>query len=125
MRRFLPDYLLIHPMGMDHIGEAYGSHSSQYRKQAIRQDAALAPLIVEWSECGYTVLVTGDHGINSDGVHGGTTPEMREIPFFWIRPAGGGRGDTKEIVSQLQIAPTICRILDIPIPGTMQQPPIS
>jgi predicted AlkP superfamily pyrophosphatase or phosphodiesterase len=123
--RFQPDYLLVHPMGMDHIGEHYGSHSSQYQKQAIRQDAALAPLIMEWSARGYAILVTGDHGINPDGVHGGTTPEMREIPLYLIRPAGGGRGDTREIVSQLQIAPTICRLLDIPIPETMQHPPIS
>ncbi len=125
VRRFLPDYLLIHPMGMDHIGETFGGVSSQYRKQAIRQDASLAPLIAEWMERGYTILVTGDHGINPDGVHGGTTSEMREIPLYFIQPAVGGRGDTREIVSQMQIAPTICRLLGIPIPKTMQHPPLA
>jgi len=122
--RFSPDYLLIHPMGMDYHGEIYGPYSSQYRNQAIRQDAILAPFIVVWKERGYTILVTSDHGINKDRAHGGITPDVREVPLFLIRPNGEGRGDTKEKVSQLQIAPTICKMLDIPIPETMRYSPV-
>jgi predicted AlkP superfamily pyrophosphatase or phosphodiesterase len=124
VRRFSPDYLLIHPMGMDYHGETYGSDSSEYRKQAIKQDVMLAPLLVEWKERGYTVLVTGDHGINKDGAHGGTTPEQREVPLFVIPPNGQGRGDTGEIISQLQIAPTVLKLLDVPIPETMKLKPL-
>ena len=40
--------------------------SSEYRNHAIQQDTWLAPLIVEWLEQGYDILVTGDHGINAD-----------------------------------------------------------
>lgn len=123
-RRFSPDYLLIHPMGMDYHGETFGSDSSEYRNQAIKQDAMLAPLLVEWKERGYTVLVTGDHGINSDGAHGGTTPEQREVPLFVIQPNGQGRGDTGETVSQLQIAPTVLKLLDVTIPETMKSKPL-
>ena len=125
VRRFSPDYLLFHPMGMDYNGETYGSDSKEYRNHAIAQDAWLAPLIVEWKERGYTIFVTGDHGINSDGAHGGTTPEQREVPFFVIPPNGKGRGDTGETVSQLQIAPTVLKLLDVPIPETMKQRPLS
>ncbi|MGB8212129.1 MAG: alkaline phosphatase family protein [Anaerolineales bacterium] len=120
VRRFSPDYLLVHPMGMDYTGEAYGSDSSQYRNHAIQQDAILATILLEWQKRGYTVLVTGDHGMNKDGAHGGTTPEMREIPLFLIRPDSAGKGDTKETICQLQIAPTICKLLELPIPGTMK-----
>jgi predicted AlkP superfamily pyrophosphatase or phosphodiesterase len=125
VRRFAPDYLLVHPMGMDFIGETYGSDSSQYRNQAIRQDAMLAPLIVEWKERGYTILVTGDHGLNKDKAHGGTTPEMREVPLFVVPSNSQGRGETKETVSQLCLAPTLCRLLDLPIPERMKQPPLA
>ena len=38
VRKFNPDYLLVHPMGMDHTGETYGADSSQYLNHAIRQD---------------------------------------------------------------------------------------
>jgi len=73
-------------------------------------------------ERGYTIMVTGDHGINKDGEHGGTTPEQREVPLFWIQPNVKGRGDKGETVSQLQIAPTILKLLDVPIPETMKHP---
>ncbi len=124
VRRFSPDYLLLHPMGMDYHGETFGSDSSQYRNHAIHQDTWLAPLIVEWKERGYTIFVTGDHGINADGAHGGTTYQQRTVPFFVIQPSGRGRGEVDESMSHLQIAPTVLKLLDIPIPETMKHPPL-
>ncbi len=120
VRRFSPDYLLLHPMGMDYYGETFGADTKEYRSHAIYQDKRLAPLIMEWRERGYTILVTGDHGINADGDHGGTTSDQRDVPLFIIQPEGRGKGDTGEIVSHLQIAPTILSLLGIPIPETMK-----
>ena len=120
VRRFSPDYLLIHPMGMDYTGEKYGADTRQYRNQAIFQDMWLAGLIAEWIERGYNILVSGDHGINADRLHGGTTPEQREVPLFLIQPGIQGFGDTGLVLSQLQIAPTICKLLGVPIPQTMK-----
>jgi len=125
IRKHSPDYLLLHPMGMDYHGETFGSDSKEYRTHAIRQDMWLAPLIQEWMARDYTIMVTGDHGINKDGAHGGATPEQREVPLFWILPEFKGRGDTGETVSHLQIAPTILSLLNIPIPETMKLNPIS
>jgi predicted AlkP superfamily pyrophosphatase or phosphodiesterase len=124
VRRFAPDYLLVHPMGMDFTGETHGADSSQYRNHAIFQDVILSNLVVEWLERGYNVLVSGDHGINADKLHGGTTPDVREVPLFLIRPELEGAGDTKEVISQLQIAPTICKLLGVPVPETMLHPPV-
>lgn len=125
VRKFSPDYLLLHPMGMDYHGETYGSDSKEYRNHAIYQDSKLAPLIQEWRSIGYTIFVTGDHGINKDGGHGGTTFEQREVPFFVIQPTGQGRGETNEIISHFQIAPTILKILNIPIPDSMKAKPLT
>ena len=124
VRKFSPDYLLLHPVMMDYTGETYGSDSSQYRRQAIKQDVLLGPLLMEWRERGYTVLITGDHGINSDGHHGGTALEQREVPLFIIPPDGYGRGNTNDTVSHLQIAPTILKLLEIPIPPSMKMKPL-
>ncbi len=121
VRRFSPDYLLLHPMGMDYYGETFGADTKEYRSHAIYQDKKLAPLIMEWRERGYTILVTGDHGINADGDHGGTTSDQRDVPLFIVKPDAKGRGDTGEVVSHLQIAPTILDLLGIPIPGTMKR----
>jgi predicted AlkP superfamily pyrophosphatase or phosphodiesterase len=120
VRKFSPDYLLIHPMGMDYLGEVYGADTREYRSHATHQDMILANLIPEWLSLGYTVLVTGDHGMNSDHGHGGTTPDVRNVPLYILPPDGTGKGDTQTVVSQLQVAPTICKLLGIPIPKTMK-----
>lgn len=124
-RKFNPDYLLVHPMGMDHQGETYGANSKQYCSQAVLQDTILAMLIPEWSQDGYMVLVSSDHGVDQDGLHGGNTPEVRDVPLVIISPNGAGQGDSSLVISQLQIAPTILNLLGIPIPATMKQPSIA
>jgi predicted AlkP superfamily pyrophosphatase or phosphodiesterase len=124
VHKFHPDYVLIHPMGMDYLGETYGSDSPQYRNNAIFQDMILANLIPGWLESGYHVLVTADHGINNDRLHGGTTPEVRHVPLYLIPPDGAGRGETRRQVPQVAMAPTLCRLLQIPAPRTMTAKPI-
>jgi len=120
VRKYTPDYLLLHPMGMDYLGGKFGSDSREYRNQAIYQDMFLATILTEWLERGYNILVTGDHGINADHFHGGTTSEQRDVPLYVIMPGTPGRGNTGEVLSQLQIAPTICHLLGINPPPTMK-----
>ena len=122
VRKFNPDYLLVHPSGMDTAGETFGSDTPQYRKTATRQDSLLANLIPEWIERGYNVLVTGDHGVNADGSHGGTMFDVREVPLFLIQPHIPGKGVVSHSVSMLQIAPTICSLMGLAVPPTMKAP---
>ena len=124
VQRFNPDYMLVHPMGMDHAGETHGANSSEYRNQAVRQDRWLATYLTDWMKRGYNILFTADHGINADGMHGGTTPDVREVPLYIIKPAQVGLGNTGATVSQLQIAPTICKLLELEIPETMKAAPL-
>lgn len=124
-RRFYPDYLLIHPMQLDEAGENYGGDSVQYRRAVIAQDTIIANLVPQLKPAGYTILVTADHGMNNDpSTHGGSRPEVRHVPLYIIPADGDGVGNTGQQVSQLQIAPTICNLLNIPIPETMTAPPI-
>jgi predicted AlkP superfamily pyrophosphatase or phosphodiesterase len=124
VRKYAPDYLLAHPMGMDLVGERHGYNSSEYRNHAIHQGIWMTQLLTECLQKGYNILVSGDHGMGMDGEHGGTRPEMREVPLYLIQPDAPGKGDTKEVISQLRIAPTICRFLDVPIPSTMKHAPV-
>lgn len=124
MHQFNPDYLLIHPMGLDDAGHHYGANSPQYRAKAAKQDVILSNQLFNWIDRGYNVIVTGDHGMNDDMGHNGNTPAEREVPFFIVQPGIKGKGDTGEVLSQLMLAPTICKLLGIPIPETMKSPPI-
>ena len=114
IRRNLPDLLLIHLMGMDFIGEKFGANSREYRNHALYQDSLLAVSIPEWRSMGYTLLVTSDHGMSNDGSHGGTTEDVREIPLFLISDINQIEEKKEETISQLQIAPTLLKLLELP-----------
>jgi hypothetical protein len=95
---------------------------------ALRYDTAVAAMgylgrLVEINQASL-YKVTGEHGISADRSHGGTTPDVREVPLYLVRPGLPGEGDTGVTLSQLQVAPTICRLLGIPIPSTMKAAPI-
>jgi predicted AlkP superfamily pyrophosphatase or phosphodiesterase len=125
LMRYMPDYLLMHPMMLDWVGEQHGGRSAQYRQHASVQDQYLASFIPLAHEAGCTVLVTGDHGMDDEaGVHhGGKVRTHRMVPLYIVPPDGKGRGDTEETISQLQIAPTILALLEVAIPHTMRMPP--
>ncbi|HEX2622377.1 MAG TPA: alkaline phosphatase family protein [Phototrophicaceae bacterium] len=122
--KYQPDYLLIHPMGLDTVGERHGGSSTLYHKQAILQDGIISYLMPAALGLGYTILITADHGISDEGIHGGSLDVMRNVPLYVIRPDLTGAGDTDETLSQLCIAPTLCRLLDLPIPSTMKHAPL-
>jgi len=62
-----------------------------------------------------TVIVTADHG-GHDRTHGHDIPEDMEIPLL-LRGPDFPAGIRTEVASIMDIAPTICRILDIPTNG--------
>jgi len=121
-KRFSPDYLLVHPMGVDLAGHLHGGNSSEYRAAVGKQDEFLGAAIPEWREAGYAVLVTGDHGHYSDGGHGGTSDAERNVPLYAIPPMEGGLGETDQVVDHIQIAPTICGLLGVEPADTMTAP---
>jgi predicted AlkP superfamily pyrophosphatase or phosphodiesterase len=124
VKRFMPDYLLIHPMGLDTVGHRYGGNSREYRAQAIIQDQIMANLIPLCLQVGYTIMVTGDHGMDENHQHNGTLPDVRHVPLYIISPDGTGKGNTEQTVSQLQIAPTVCHLLQVKPADTMRLPSI-
>jgi predicted AlkP superfamily pyrophosphatase or phosphodiesterase len=118
-----PDFMLVHPMGLDYAGHCYGAESQQYRGRAIATDGLLAQFLPRWMTDGYNILITSDHGMSADGQHGGNLPDVREIPLFCI-----GKmfvpGTYLEGLSQLAIAPLICQMLSLPLTTNMQPQPV-
>ncbi|ALC87760.1 nucleotide pyrophosphatase [Bacillus sp. FJAT-22090] len=107
-----PDFLYIHPMNVDDDGHKFTADSKEYRNRVLAVDALLSVFIPKCLEQGYEVIVTADHGMTSDGNHGGNTIEDRHVPMFVLSKqvrAGLNEG----IVSQLQVAPLVCHLLNI------------
>ncbi|MEE4379281.1 MAG: alkaline phosphatase family protein [Candidatus Competibacteraceae bacterium] len=122
LRRHTPDYLLVHPMGCDYIGHLHGGESVQYRRQAALLDNLLALQMPGWLAAGYQILITSDHGFNADGWHGGTDAEVTRVPCYLFG------AEAKQVIdgelSQCAVAPTVLKLLDLPIPAAMRTPPL-
>lgn len=107
-----PNFIVIHLSGMDDIGHKFGGESKEYRNKAIATDDLLCQILPLWMTAGYQILITADHGMNADCNHGGTLPDVREVPLFCI-----GKhftpGTYFEGLSQLAIAPMICQLLSL------------
>ena len=114
-----PDFLYIHPMNVDDDGHKFTGDSVQYRNRVLAADSLLSVNIPIWMERGYDIIVTADHGMTDDGNHGGNSIADRHVPLFIlsnrVKP-----GQYEELISQLQIAPLVCHLLNIPRSNKMQ-----
>jgi len=121
VRRHQPDYLLVHPMGCDFFGHLFGGDSAQYARKAGRMDQLLSHYVPVWRELGYQVVVTADHGMDAYKSHGGTRPEVQEIPFYLLADGING-GYREEVADQKAVAPTLLKLLELPVPEAMKTP---
>ncbi|MCB2102028.1 MAG: alkaline phosphatase family protein [Rhodobacterales bacterium] len=121
-----PDYILVHPMGMDFAGHGHGGRSAEYRDRAIAMNAVLARHLPDWLARGYQVMVTSDHGMDDAGSHGGDTPDERLVPFYWLgSPAGAEQAPRPdETVSQLAVAATVLGAMGLRAPRDARTPPL-
>ncbi|MCG8485163.1 MAG: alkaline phosphatase family protein [Clostridia bacterium] len=82
---FQPDFLLIHPMNIDYYGHLYGSHSEEYGLSARKADVILSGYSPNWLKEGYDIVVTADHGMNTDKSHGGGLDDERKVPLWYLK----------------------------------------
>lgn len=116
---YQPDYLLLHSCSADTLGHTFGGDSAEYRHQVWMIDNALSRAIPVWSELGYEVIVTADHGMNADHHHGGMEQVMREVPFYYFGAADGLPEQGAEL-SQLSIAATVLNRIGVAPSKTMR-----
>ncbi|MNF44929.1 Type I phosphodiesterase / nucleotide pyrophosphatase [compost metagenome] len=109
--RHSPNFLLVHPMNIDDAGHKHGLDSAQYRNSARAADVLLADYLQGWLDAGYQVLVTADHGMNSDRSHNGLLREEREVPLFVLGSAFSLNRDAQP--KQTELCGTVCELLGV------------
>ncbi len=115
---------MIHPMGVDDRGHHHGALSREYAMQAAHSCFQIAALWEDWQRDGYQVVVTGDHGMDSLGLHEGNEPIQREVPLYIISPkVKPGDFSAGEMVSTLDVAPLLCVLLGMEPGAKMKKPP--
>ena len=116
--RFSLDYGMLHTCTLDSMGHRFGHECTEMDHACAFLDGQLAAYLPRWLANGYEVIVTADHGQTDRGHHGGSTEEMRDFALYYF---GSVRGLSKgPVLDQIQLAPTILSLMDIPIPPTMR-----
>ena len=113
-RQVSPHFLLVHSMGIDDAGHRHGGGSAEYRRAARQADALLSRAMPAWLEAGCGVIVTSDHGMGDDGMHGGPSAAETQVPFWLF---GVGQAPEGVALQQTEIAGTVCALLGVPTDG--------
>lgn len=121
LRRHDTGLLVAGLFAADAAGHDFGGESPQYIEVARTVDACLAKIVGALDDGQTTFVVTSDHGHiqhRGRGGHGGLEPEVTRVPLVaWgrgIRSVAGGAAE------QVDIAPTICALLGLPLSAATQ-----
>ncbi|XP_073953399.1 phosphatidylinositol glycan anchor biosynthesis class G isoform X2 [Choristoneura fumiferana] len=115
------DFLVLHYLGLDHIGHLEGARSPKIKPKLQEMDDVVKKIFTsmqKWDRPA-TLFICGDHGMRDAGGHGGSSPAEILVPLVAARtdfecPHPSGRGPT---VAQVDLAPSIAWLLNAPPPG--------
>lgn len=106
-----PDFIFAYFGTVDTVGHRHGWMSNQYLAQLARIDRALGTLLAALP-AGSTILLHSDHG-GHKRTHGTDSPEDMTIPWIVVGPGVRPGYEIKSMVSLLDTAPTLARLLQI------------
>jgi predicted AlkP superfamily pyrophosphatase or phosphodiesterase len=120
-KKFNPDFMLYHTMAIDDKGHQKGSESLEYELSVLTAGILISAILPQWLSEGYHVVVTADHGMNHLGLHGGTEDAQRDTPLYIFSPKIAAGRYEDHYISQLNIAPLLCRLLGISVSAGMRK----
>ena len=115
------DILVLHYLGLDHIGHFEGPTSSHVPGKLLEMDGVVKQ-IYNSLDADSLLLVLGDHGTGDAGGHGGSsasevrTPAMFFSPRFESDRFAHVAGSHAGVVEQIDLASTLAALLGVPIP---------
>jgi len=109
-----PRFLVVHFVGLDHAGHAWGPSSDRYAAAARSMDAKIDGLL-RLVDADTTVVITSDHAMTNRGGHGGSDAEARRTPLVMV--GRGIRQVSGLAVDQVDLTPTLAALMGVPIPA--------
>ncbi len=101
---------------VDDAGHNDGADSPEYAAATQMVDRMVARLLARIDLTLDTVVVVADHGHTDPGGHGGTEPEVMNVPLI-LAGAGVKPGAQPRAARLIDVAPTVAALLGIPAPG--------
>lgn len=112
--------LILHFLGVDHIGHSHGPFSEHLLPKLIEMDDIIKFMYEKLTNSSLIILC-GDHGMTSSGSHGGITQDELLTPLVFMHTNHPHHvefnHDSKTVLDQIDFAPTFSAILGIPIPS--------
>ncbi|VDK73140.1 unnamed protein product [Onchocerca ochengi] len=116
------DVMILHYLGLDHIGHSLGSTHSEMDKKLIEMDSVIKEIYEKLHKkygSNFSIIVFGDHGMTEGGSHGGSSQLETHVSIVYVD--GKKRRANNETlyaasVEQVDIAPTLAALLNVPIP---------
>lgn len=117
------DMLILHYLGLDHIGHISGPHSSLVQPKLLEMDDVLkkihSALVSKEAEGSlpYLLVLCGDHGMSETGSHGGSSEPEVSTPLVLISPAFRRKAGMVKpaVVEQVDLPPTLALGLGLPV----------
>ncbi|XP_063841939.1 GPI ethanolamine phosphate transferase 2-like [Scylla paramamosain] len=120
------DVLILHYLGLDHIGHLEGPMSPLIGPKLLEMDAVVKNIHVTLEAKGlkYLVLVCGDHGMSDAGGHGGSShSEVTTSALFLSNTIIKKRPEKVQEARQVDLAPTLGLLTGIGVPeGSVGRP---
>lgn len=123
------DGLILHYLGLDHIGHKGGPKSMFMPGKQREMDAIIKRLYNETVDSNTLMVVMGDHGMNEVGNHGGSSAGETNPGLLFVSPQFQklnknlpcpvrSNEDFKyyEYINQIDLVPTLASLLNFPIP---------
>jgi hypothetical protein len=103
------------PGAVDAAGHARGAGDHAYGEAIAEVDRRLGEVLATLDLGRDTIIVTADHGHTDAGGHGGTEPDVVEVPLI-LAGAGIRPGAALAEVDLIDVAPTAAALLGLPAP---------
>ncbi len=110
------NFLAIDLTAADTASHDYGPLSPVAREVYGIIDNCLRKLVASQDLSQTVIIVTADHGHLDRGGHGGSEPEVLEVPLVLV--GGPVRRGAQLEAEHVDVAPTICALLGLPFPAT-------
>ena len=132
------DTLILHYLGLDHIGHKGGAHSKFMPKKQIEMDNIIRKLYEEIVDEDSLLVILGDHGMNDVGNHGGSSAGETHAGMVFMSPKllsqsmpfknvsapldtpvnddGEPNFEYLKQIQQIDLVPTISTLFNVPIP---------
>ncbi|ALC41157.1 CG2144 [Drosophila busckii] len=108
--------LILHYLGLDHIGHVEGNESPKIPHKLREMDQAVQKIIEHKNMQNYLMLLTGDHGMADGGGHGGNTPAETSVPLYLFSKNCSKPTTVTKRYNQIDLAPTLAVLLSVEIP---------